>query len=41
VVYLVGSEAAVRDVAEHAARHLSRYLLPSVYVKLDALPLTP
>ncbi|HUZ39573.1 MAG TPA: amino acid adenylation domain-containing protein [Streptosporangiaceae bacterium] len=41
VVYLVGPEAAVPDVADHAARYLSQYLLPSVYVKLDALPLTP
>ncbi|MEV1143556.1 non-ribosomal peptide synthetase, partial [Micromonospora sp. NPDC049799] len=41
VAYLVGPGADVTDVAEHAAGYLSRYLLPAVYVKLDALPLTP
>ncbi|WP_432056827.1 amino acid adenylation domain-containing protein [Streptomyces sp. bgisy022] len=41
VAYLVGPDADVSDVAEHAASYLSRYLLPSAYVKLTALPLTP
>lgn len=41
VAYLTGGTAEVHDVAEHAARHLSRYVLPAVYVTLDALPLTP
>ncbi|WP_369174182.1 amino acid adenylation domain-containing protein [Streptomyces sp. R28] len=41
VAYLVGPEADVPDVAEHAAGYLSRYLLPTAYVKLAALPLTP
>jgi amino acid adenylation domain-containing protein len=39
--YLVGADAVVGEVAEYAAGYLSRYLLPAVYVKLDALPLTP
>jgi amino acid adenylation domain-containing protein len=41
VAYLVGPDAIVTDVAEYAAGYLSRYLLPAVYVKLEALPLTP
>ncbi|MFJ2865141.1 amino acid adenylation domain-containing protein [Kitasatospora sp. NPDC087314] len=41
VAYLVGPDAAVPDVAEYATGYLSRYLLPAVYVKLAALPLTP
>ncbi|MDJ0344777.1 amino acid adenylation domain-containing protein [Streptomyces sp. H10-C2] len=41
VAYLVGPDAVVPDVAEYAAGYLSRYLLPAVYVKLAALPLTP
>ncbi|MET8468671.1 amino acid adenylation domain-containing protein [Streptomyces sp. NPDC006422] len=41
VAYLVGPEADVPAVAEHAAGYLSRYLLPTAYVKLAALPLTP
>ncbi|MFB7557244.1 non-ribosomal peptide synthetase [Streptomyces brevispora] len=41
VAYLVGPDAVVPDVAEYAAGYLSRYLLPTVYVKLAALPLTP
>jgi amino acid adenylation domain-containing protein len=40
VAYLVGPDAAIPEVAEHAAGYLSRYLLPAVYVKVDALPLT-
>ncbi len=41
VAYLLGADAAIGDVAEYASGYLSRYLLPAVYVKLDALPLTP
>lgn len=41
VAYLVGPDAFIPEVAEHLARYLSQYLLPSVYVRLDALPLTP
>ncbi|MGV9642536.1 amino acid adenylation domain-containing protein [Streptomyces sp. NPDC003514] len=41
VAYLVGPDAEVPAVAEHAADYLSRYLLPTAYVKLAALPLTP
>ncbi|WP_422769195.1 amino acid adenylation domain-containing protein [Plantactinospora sp. WMMC1484] len=41
VAYLVGPDADISEVAEYAAGYLSQYLLPAVYVKLDALPLTP
>ncbi|WP_344403419.1 amino acid adenylation domain-containing protein [Dactylosporangium fulvum] len=41
VAYLVGPDAVIPEVAEYAAGYLSQYLLPAVYVKLDALPLTP
>lgn len=41
VAYLVGPDAVVTDVADYAGGYLSRYLLPAVYVKLDALPFTP
>ena len=41
VAYLVGPDAFIPEVAEYLAGYLSHYLLPAVYVKLDALPLTP
>ncbi|MEU8511543.1 amino acid adenylation domain-containing protein [Kitasatospora sp. NPDC048722] len=41
VAYLVGPDATVPEVAQYATGYLSRYLLPAVYVKLAALPLTP
>jgi amino acid adenylation domain-containing protein len=41
VAYLVGPDAFIPEVAEYLAGYLSQYLLPAVYVKLDALPLTP
>ncbi|WP_406643191.1 amino acid adenylation domain-containing protein [Amycolatopsis sp. WGS_07] len=41
VAYLVAPDAFVPDVAEYVAGYLSQYLLPAVYVKVDALPLTP
>ena len=41
VAYLVGPDAVIPEVAEYAAGYLSQYLLPAVYVRLDALPLTP
>ncbi|MFI0453165.1 amino acid adenylation domain-containing protein [Actinomadura sp. 6N118] len=41
VAYVVGPDAFIPEVAEYLAGYLSQYLLPAVYVKLDALPLTP
>lgn len=41
VAYLVGPDAFIPEVAEYVAGYLSQYLLPAVYVKVDALPLTP
>ncbi|WP_246350586.1 amino acid adenylation domain-containing protein [Nocardia barduliensis] len=42
VAYLVTDDAPARttDLADHAARHLPQYMVPSRWVRLDALPLT-
>ncbi|WP_326664961.1 non-ribosomal peptide synthetase [Streptomyces sp. NBC_00385] len=39
VAYVVGDRSGVEALAAHAEAHLPGYMLPSVYVALDALPL--
>ncbi|MBZ6121587.1 non-ribosomal peptide synthetase [Streptomyces olivaceus] len=41
VAYVVGDRSTVEALAAHAEEHLPGYMLPSVYVALDALPLGP
>lgn len=43
VGYVVAGETPVvtAELADHAARHLPRYMVPSRWVSLDTLPLTP
>lgn len=40
VAYVTGDRVEIPDLAEHAARQLSQYLLPAVYVRLTSIPLT-
>lgn len=41
VAYVVADGAGVSELAAHVSRYLPSYMLPEVYVALDALPLTP
>ncbi|HEX6039348.1 non-ribosomal peptide synthetase [Longimicrobium sp.] len=44
VAYVVGAEGAAVDVEglhRHCAAHLPAYMVPAVFVPIDALPLTP
>ncbi len=41
VAYVVGDGLSIDRLGAHAARYLPSYMLPEVYVALDALPLTP
>jgi amino acid adenylation domain-containing protein len=43
VAYLVlrDNEVAIADLRLHVSRHLPSYMVPSAFVTLDALPLTP
>ncbi|MCA9542468.1 MAG: non-ribosomal peptide synthetase, partial [Myxococcales bacterium] len=41
VAYLVGDMAPIADLRSHLARSLPEYMIPSTFVWLDAIPLTP
>jgi aryl carrier-like protein len=41
VAYYTGAEVDAAELREHVAGHLPEYMLPSAFVRLHALPLTP
>ncbi|MCO7611420.1 amino acid adenylation domain-containing protein [Pseudomonas chlororaphis] len=41
VAYLCGSPGSIEQLREELLSHLPQYMLPSAYVQLDSLPVTP
>ncbi|WP_141699581.1 non-ribosomal peptide synthetase, partial [Pseudomonas sp. BIOMIG1BDMA] len=41
VAYLCGSTVSIEQLREELLSHLPQYMLPSAYVQLDSLPVTP
>ncbi|XSS66377.1 non-ribosomal peptide synthase/polyketide synthase [Pseudomonas sp. B11] len=41
VAYLCGSTGSIEQLREELLSHLPQYMLPSAYVQLDSLPVTP
>jgi aryl carrier-like protein len=41
VAYYTGAEVDAAELREHVAGHLPEYMLPSAFVRLHAIPLTP